>query len=183
MSLLEDYLKIYEEKPKRKIHIEGVKTLSVALAKKYGLNERDMENAALLHDLTKYENDRFHLDIFEKYDKAYINDLPPFLYHGYSAGLLGKYHYQFNKDIVNAVTHHIIGRPKMSLFEKILMLSDKIEPSRDFEGVKHLRALAHLDIDEAFKQFLVHKYHYDQVHGLLNELALKTYHYYIKELI
>lgn len=183
MSLLKDYLKIYKDKPKRKIHIEGVKSLSVALAKEVGLNERDMEKASLLHDLTKYENDSVHLEIFDKYDRAYLKELPPFLYHGYSAGLLGKYHYQFNEEIVTAVTHHIIGRPEMSQFEKILMLSDKIEPSRDFDGVERLRELAYLNIDEAFKQLLVHKYHYDKTHGLLNERALKTYHYYIKELI
>ena len=37
----------------------------------------------------------------------------------------------------------------MTLFEKILYLADYIEPTRDFEGIDALRALAYEDLDAA----------------------------------
>lgn len=181
MSLYQDYEKAYEDKPERRRHIEGVRSLSVELAKRFELSFVDMDQAAILHDLTKYEPERFHHALFRQYGQEELIELPSFLYHGYSAGLLGKHKYQFNDDIVNAVTHHIVGRPQMSIFEKILMLSDKIEPSRAYQGVETIRSLLHHDFHQAFIAFLKHKYAYDQSHQLLNIYALKTYQYYLKE--
>lgn len=37
----------------------------------------------------------------------------------------------------------------MSLMEKILYLSDSMEPTRNYDGVEELRALAFQDLDEA----------------------------------
>jgi predicted HD superfamily hydrolase involved in NAD metabolism len=183
MSLYQDYLEAYALKPHRKIHIEGVVSLSVSLARRYGLNLDDMENAAYLHDLTKYETDLFHQSIFKKYDREDYLEFPSFLYHGFSAGLLGKHLYHQNDEVIDAVSFHVIGRPEMTLFEKILMLSDKIEPSRDFEGIDVIREKAFINFDAAFKQFLTHKYHYDVSNHLLNPYSLKTYRYYIKEIL
>lgn len=181
MTLYDDYLKVYENKPQRKIHVEGVAAFSVALAKKYHLNTQDMKNAAYIHDLTKYEEDAYHQELFKKYQEEAFLNLPSFLYHGYSAGLLAKHVYHQNEEVINAVTHHIIGRPKMSRFEKILMLSDKIEPSRFFEGIEDLRTLAFQDIDRAFIAFLKVKYTHDKAHQYLNSYALETYKAYLKE--
>jgi len=183
MNLYQDYLEAYLLEPHRKIHIEGVVSLSTQLAKTYGLNVEDMKNAAYLHDLTKYEKDSFHLSIFKTYNRLDYIEYPSFLYHGFSAGLLGKHVYFQNEDVIDAVIHHVIGRPHMTLFEKILMLADKIEPSRNFEGIDAIRTLAFIDFEAAFKQFLIHKYHYDVKNDLLNPHSLKTYRYYIKEIL
>lgn len=37
----------------------------------------------------------------------------------------------------------------MTLLEKVLYMADYIEPTREFEGVDRLRALAYQDLDQA----------------------------------
>ena len=49
----------------------------------------------------------------------------------------------------DAIRWHTTARPEMSLLEKIIYLADYIEPTRSFEGISALRALAYEDIDEA----------------------------------
>lgn len=52
-------------------------------------------------------------------------------------------------EVLNAVRFHTTGRENMTLLEKIVYLSDFIEPSRCFEGVEELREIAAQDLDKA----------------------------------
>ena len=52
-------------------------------------------------------------------------------------------------DVYDAIRWHTTGKPDMTLLEKVIYLADYIEPTRDFEGVEPLRALAYEDIDAA----------------------------------
>ena len=52
-------------------------------------------------------------------------------------------------EVYGAIRWHTTGRPDMTLLEKLIYLADYIEPTRDFEGVEPLRALAYEDIDAA----------------------------------
>ena len=54
-----------------------------------------------------------------------------------------------DEDILNAIRYHTTGRTNMSLLEKLLYVSDMIEPGRDFPGVDALRELAEESIDFA----------------------------------
>lgn len=48
-----------------------------------------------------------------------------------------------------AIFWHTTGKADMSMLEKVIYLADYIEPTRDFDGVEPLRALAYEDIDKA----------------------------------
>jgi hypothetical protein len=52
-------------------------------------------------------------------------------------------------DILNAVRYHTTGKENMSILEKVIYLSDFIEPTRDFAGVDTLRELAGQNLDRA----------------------------------
>jgi putative nucleotidyltransferase with HDIG domain len=58
-------------------------------------------------------------------------------------------------DILNAIRYHTTGREAMSLLEKIVYISDKIEPNRSFEGVEEMRKLAYENINEAIIKSLM----------------------------
>ncbi len=48
----------------------------------------------------------------------------------------------------------------MSLIEKILFISDKIEPNREYDTVEELRKIADYDIDKAIIKFLNDSFEY-----------------------
>jgi len=54
-----------------------------------------------------------------------------------------------DEEILSAVRYHTTGKENMSLLEKIIYLSDFIEPSRSFPGVEELRGLAFKNLDKA----------------------------------
>jgi predicted HD superfamily hydrolase involved in NAD metabolism len=51
--------------------------------------------------------------------------------------------------VLNAIRYHTTGREDMSMLEKIICISDYVEPKRTFEGVTEIRELALVDIDKA----------------------------------
>ena len=54
-----------------------------------------------------------------------------------------------SEEIYEAIRWHTTGKPDMTTLEKIIYLADYIEPTRDFEGLDRLRALAYDDLDKA----------------------------------
>ncbi|CDI50238.1 metal dependent phosphohydrolase [Clostridium tetani 12124569] len=54
-----------------------------------------------------------------------------------------------DQDILNAIRYHTTGRENMTMLEKIIYLSDYIEPGRKYPGVEKVRELAFQDIDKA----------------------------------
>ena len=64
------------------------------------------------------------------------------------AGLLKKKYKIKDKEILNGVRLHTKGSPDMTLFEKIIFISDYIEPNRDYDVVNYLREKTFFNIDE-----------------------------------
>lgn len=135
---------------KRKIHTYGVRDTALALAKQYGCDLHKTELAALLHDLYRGVPENVlnyhvkHLGL----DNRYLND--PNLAHGKIAAVMIQRDFDIHdEDIINAVSFHTTGRPGMSLLEKIIYISDAIEPGRSYPGVEELRKLVKEDLDMA----------------------------------
>ena len=127
---------------KRLEHILGVARLAKSLAKKYGLNEEKAYIAGLLHDYCKYEsiaemqeiiNDPI---IIEKFKDA------PQIYHAYASAVMARKKFMIkDEEILNGIKYHVYGRPKMSLFEKIIVISDYCEDSRVYPTCKEVRKI------------------------------------------
>ncbi len=80
----------------------------------------------------------------------------------------------FDEEILSAVRYHTIAKENMTLLEKILFISDKIEPDRKYDTVDELRRLADFDIDRAIVKFLNDSFEY------LEKKSQKVHHLSVK---
>jgi len=132
----------------------SVNTSKVArrLAIKYNYNADKAEVAGLLHDCAKDLNyeilKKIVLEHNIKVDKI-IQRIPKLLHPLVGATIAGK---EFNIQdpvILKAIKAHSTGASRMSLLDKIIYLSDKIEPLRDMAGVEEAREMAEKDLNRA----------------------------------
>ena len=137
---------------KRYNHSKGVESLAVTLANIWGADVEKAGISALLHDNAK----NISRDILKKKISGITTDEnilenPP-LWHGPVGASLLKTEYGVDdEEIYNAVYYHTTGRKNMSLIERIIYISDVIEPSRDekLEWAKEYRELAKVNLDMA----------------------------------
>lgn len=117
----------------RYIHTQGVMYTAAALAMCYGEDLERAQVAGLLHDCAKcIPND-------EKLKLCRENDIPvsdtekeaPFLLHARLGAFIAQEKYGIkDQEILDAIAWHTVGRPEMTLLEKIIFLADYIEPNR-----------------------------------------------------
>ena len=127
---------------KRLEHILGVARLAESLALKFGLDAKKAYIAGLLHDYCKYESIEEMQEIIgdpliiEKFKNA------PQIYHAYASCVMAKEKFNItDEEILNGIKYHVYGRPEMSLFEKIIVLSDYCEDSRTYPTCKEVRKI------------------------------------------
>ena len=118
------------------------------LALIYNIDTNKAYIAGLLHDIAKEFNDEENQYYIDKYniDKRYLTDnLKPILH-----GIIGSYYvkekYNMDDEICNSIKYHSLGNIDMTLFEKIILISDKL--GRDNYS-EELLSLAKNDIDKA----------------------------------
>lgn len=151
--ILGDLLIELKDKPKRLKHILGVKETAIKFGKKYNLDLDKLETAALLHDITKYytlEENKIVIDrYFEDASKIYKNYNENIL-HAFSAYIIAKEKYNITDgEILNSILSHTIGRAKMSIYEKIIFISDYTEPNRIYKSCIKVRKIAETSLNEA----------------------------------
>ena len=141
-----DYLDEY-----RVAHVAGCESEAVSLARRWGEDPELAAEAAILHDITKRCTKDQQLQYCEKY--GIINDNSELenksLLHAKTGAALARDLFGVDDAVYEAIRWHTTGKPDMTRFEKILYLADYIEPTRDFEGIEELRALAYEDRDAA----------------------------------
>lgn len=135
----------------RYIHSIGVMETSENLAIHYGADPKKARVAGLTHDCAKNLHKNQLVEIAEengeKLSEIYLN--APQLLHGLVGAYISKNLFGINDDdILNSIRYHTTGRKNMSLLEKIVYISDYIEPSRNFKGVNELRKLTYIDLDK-----------------------------------
>ena len=138
-------------KPKRVFHVLGCEETAVQLARRWGADESDAAEAAILHDVTKKLSFSEHLELCKKY--AIVNDnlenSNEKLLHAKTGAALCRELFGVTDAVYDAIRWHTTGRAGMTLLEKIVYMADYMEPNRDFPGVEALRKLAFEDLDEA----------------------------------
>ena len=126
-------------------HTLGVADCAVELAKLYGLDEKKAYLAGLLHDCAKcLSNDELLKIIKTELKEIKEEDLISHkTFHAPVGAHFAKNIYNVNdKEILDAISCHTIGKLNMSLFEKIIFLADKIETNtRDLEYCKKMRKI------------------------------------------
>lgn len=111
-------------------HTLGTADCALKLAKKYGLDEKKAYLAGLLHDCAKCKSN----DELLKIIKQELKNIDEGELQNYKTlhAPVGEYFARTiynvkDKDILDAIRYHTVGRVGMSLFEKIIFLADKIE--------------------------------------------------------
>lgn len=168
---------------KRYHHTLGVAYTASALAMCNGVNLKDAERAGLLHDCAKYMSDKKSLSFCKKnnINISEVEKRNPFLIHGKIGAFMAKNKFGINNnDIINAIHNHTTGRPNMTVLEKIIFISDYIEPSRKVQpNLEEIRKLAFKDLDASLIWILKDTLEYlSNKGGEIDPMTQKTYDYY-----
>lgn len=126
-------------------HSRGVEAVAVQLAaasSNYALI-KNCSVAALLHDAAK----RFTLDQMQLAVNLYCPHTlsegvmqNAGLLHGHVSAIIAQDRFKItDRAIISAIKWHTLGRPAMNALEKIIFISDYIEPGRRFKGIDELR--------------------------------------------
>lgn len=153
---------------KRLSHTLAVADTAYTLGKRYGCSDTDCERlyvAGLLHDVTKRLSTAEHIEICRRASYPLTEDdlaSPPIL-HAISGAIVAKRDFSelVDEGICRAIALHTTGAADMSLLDKLLYLSDYIEPTR-----KHTACL------EARRAFLEELDHSDDPVTVLNHHLL-----------
>ncbi len=160
---MDSELRKYEEviKPlmgaKRFKHSVNVAEMSLTLAKKFGADENKAYLAGILHDCRKEAEKSEALSEAEK-SGYYIDPAERDcfkLWHG----IAGAYYIAnelkiTDKEILDAVRYHTVGRADMSKIEKIVFLADMVSKERSYTYAETYREAVLKDLDNGMFQTL-----------------------------
>lgn len=133
-------------------HAQGVADTAEKLAKKYGADPFKARIAGLLHDIARDFDDNEMLQRAKKYNLAVseYGFAMPLLLHGPVGAVMAREDYGItDQEILNAIALHTIGSEYMSQLDKIIFVSDKIEPNRKHAGVEEIRRQAKVNLEAA----------------------------------
>lgn len=138
-------------------HSEAVADLAEKLAKKFGVDETKARIAGLLHDCAKYlGKDHIKQTVIEKNIPVFDHEMQaPRTLHAPLGAFIAKDYFNIeDEDILNAIRYHTVGRCNMSLLEKIIFISDKIEPvTREKEFIQKIEPYLEKGLDEAICKY------------------------------
>lgn len=185
MNLIMRYLK-NSISPERYIHSINVSTTAKKLAEFYHYDSSKAETAGLVHDCAR-DIDRSLQVKYLAEEGINADDLTlsvKELLHGPAAVHICRSVFGIeDEEILMAVRYHTTGREDMSLLEKIIYLSDFIEPGRSFDGVEELRRLAFEDLDRALLlAFNLSIKYILSMNGLIQMNTILSRNYLLKEL-
>ena len=120
---------------------------------KLGLDDEKIAVAALCHDIARLLPVDEIINKLKSYgiEPDSLNAATPILLHGPLSAVIAREELGVEDgDILRSIWIHATGAGGMSLFEKLIYIADKVEPTRTFEGVEELRRLVREDLDSAF---------------------------------
>ena len=173
------------EDAKRIEHTLGVLSECVWIADAFSLSDEDrtaLYTAALLHDITKSKTDEEQLALCEKYGICLPADRQSVLstLHQYTGAFVAEHTFGVDdEEVLDAIRYHTSGRPNMSELEKLIFLSDMLEPGRDFPKIAKLRKVFAEDLNECMYLCLKHELKYlKKGGGEIYPLTFRAYEYY-----
>ena len=150
-----EYIKKYL--PFREEHIISTRELAIKIAEKYNIDICKTSIAALCHDLGKrYKDEEMKKIIFECDNKKYPNYITGALLHARVSSIIAQNEFNINdKEILSAIESHTVGHGNMSMLEKIIYVSDYLEPTRKIEIANKIREKIFIDFDSAFLEVVL----------------------------
>lgn len=171
------YLSAYRYK-----HTLSVAKTALKINKLANLNidRYKVERAALLHDIAKDLSNNKQYELMQQYYPSYL-DINPEIYHQYLGEHLARdVFFTYDDDILKAIRYHTTGRAKMSLLEKLIYVSDKIEPLRHYDTIKIYKKCIN-NFNAGFLYALKKNKEYIESKHVINNIdSLNCFSYYIK---
>jgi len=144
---------LYQAKPLRLKHIYGVRDKCIELGIRFNLDLKKLELASLLHDITKYYTVQENIEIIRNhYDNAdaLFKEYNEHILHAFSASVIARTKYGISDiDVIQAIEAHTVGKPMMSMYEKVLFIADYTEINRTYDSCVRVRKILETDIDLA----------------------------------
>lgn len=167
--------------PKRLEHVLGVYETAMKLAKIYKVDEHFVGIASLYHDYTKNDLIEDQIELLTKEEIKKYKEYPV-NYHALSAAKQLEIDFNIkNEEILMAIKSHVWGRAYMSIYEKIVFVSDYCEPNRVFIDTNALYELAVKDIDLAVLKSMELTLNYLKRQNIKpSEEQIKAYTYYME---
>ena len=134
-------------------HILGVEMTCTKLARLHDISPEKASQAGLLHDLAKFFPPQKLLKLASK-AKLELDPIclsHPHLIHADVSAILAKTKFGISsKGILNAISNHTLGNPKMSRLSCIVYIADSIEPNRGTDPeLEKIRQLATQNLYQA----------------------------------
>ena len=135
---------------KRLLHSLNVMAYSAHLAARHQVDMGKACIAALLHDCAKC------LPSQELQELAWRAGDPSLLdnelAHGPAGAWLARHRFDItDPEILRAIHFHTTGCAGMSNLDKIIFITDKVEPSRTYDNLDEIRRLAEFDLDASLR--------------------------------
>lgn len=172
-------------KETRYLHSISVAFTAMNLAAYYNINKDDAFIAGMLHDMAKNYTDDEMINKCKEYNISLTDEdyLSIGVLHCYVGAYEARKIFNVNDDIYNAIYTHTLGDINMTMLQKIIFVSDFIEPMRDFEeDISDIVKLAYKDIDKCIL------YMYREIIGYLkkknkylNKKTIEVYEYLLKK--
>lgn len=127
--------------------------LGINRDQKLGLDDEKIAVAALCHDLARLlpVDEIINRLKTSGVEPESLNAATPILLHAPLSAVITRDELGVEDgEILRSIWIHATGSSEMSLFEKLIYVADKVEPTRTFEGVEELRRLVREDLDSAF---------------------------------
>lgn len=164
-------------------HCISVANCAMSLAMRYEAPLLDALIAGMLHDIAKKIKTSDMIKMCEEYKITLSEDdkksLP--VIHSYLGAYIAEHEININnKDILNAIYNHTLGRPNMSMLEKIIFIADYIEPLRkNRANMNEIRKTAFIDIDKCIVLIIESCLnHLKHENTFVHSKMIETYEYY-----
>ncbi|HWS30664.1 MAG TPA: nicotinate-nucleotide adenylyltransferase [Clostridia bacterium] len=140
----------YALNEERYTHSMGTVRAAIWLAERCNVDTQKARLAALLHDCAKVSKAqmRAYLERFQICPYAYAKNAPGILHGPVGAEVAHAEYGVEDPEVLLAIANHTVCSQGMGALEKIIYLADKIEPTRDYQGVTPIRAAAARSLNE-----------------------------------
>ena len=168
---------------KRLEHSKSVALLCYDIAKNNNIDPNVAYLAGLLHDIAKgIEPNRSEM-LMNEYFPLEKKLIGKWAYHQFIGVLIAQDKFNISsKDILNSIEYHSTGRDKMSKLEKIVYVSDKLDPLRGWDSSSLINECKK-DIDNGFIEVLNSNVEFFKIHNInyKNYFTEKCLKYYLGE--
>jgi predicted HD superfamily hydrolase involved in NAD metabolism len=134
-------------------HILRVEQMSIALAVQHALDVNKAAQAGLMHDLAKYFKPSKLLEMVRREGLVLdsVDEANPHLLHANGSAIVARDEFGVeDREILEAIADHTLGRPGMGAISCVVFLADSLEPGRgDTPELNLLRQTSQQNLQQA----------------------------------